>query len=78
MRLKDFENKGVRIDYWNKLNDLNTIHGKLTYVSKERIIVMVAVESTENSKEMSFEHVINRKRIKHFEPIKYSKHSKTE
>jgi hypothetical protein len=72
MRLKDLEKKGVRIEYWNKNNDLNTIHGKLAYVSKDRVIVMVAVESNEQ-KTVSLEHNILRNRIKSFAPAIQSK-----
>lgn len=62
MRLKQLENSGIRVEYYNKMNDVDTIHGKLTYVSKDSIVVMGAIE-----------YVIKRAKIKSFEPINYAK-----
>lgn len=69
MRLKTLENKLVKVQYRNRLNGTNIINGKLMYVSKDRIIVMVAVMNGSKKTE-SLEHVIKRNVIETVEPVK--------
>ena len=64
-RLKSLEGSGIKINYTNKVNQPCEIYGKLTFVSKERIIVIGSIE-----------HIIKRDSIKSFEPIKYCKITK--
>jgi len=62
MRLKELENTGVEIVYTNKMDYINTFSGKLTFVSKESIIVIGDIE-----------RIIKRSSIVSFKSIKYGK-----
>jgi hypothetical protein len=62
MRLKELENTGVEITYTNKMGYINTFSGKLTFVSKESIIVIGDIE-----------RIIKRSSIVSFKSIKYGK-----
>lgn len=64
-RLKDFEGKGISLTYKNKLGFKSSIDAKLTFVSKDSIVLMDCYQK---------EYIIKRERIINFEPIKYAKH----
>ena len=68
MRIKEAENKGIKITYLNKFNYQCILHGKLTFVSKDSVIVMDCFKK---------EHPIKRDRIKVFEVMKYGKQNKS-
>ena len=64
-RLKDFEGKGISLIYKNKLGFKTVLNAKLTFVSKDSIVLMYCYQK---------EYIIKRERIINFEPIKYAKH----
>lgn len=63
-RLKDFEGKGISLTYKNKLSFKTVLHAKLTFVSKDSVVLMDCYQK---------EYIIKRERIIEFEPKKYGK-----